>query len=117
MIRVLILDDDSLFGETLADSLRQHQSPAFDAVVATTAVEAHEAVHTAAQPFDVFLIDQRLGLDADGIAVFQELRRISPGTEGIIFTGIDDGEIGLRAYQAGAHRYLSKPFKTTELIW
>ncbi|MCG8346770.1 MAG: GAF domain-containing protein [Chloroflexales bacterium] len=117
MIRVLILDDDELFCRTLADSLRRNQEPTFAIVEATTAKAAQREVTAAPQPFDVFLIDQRLGPGADGIDVFQMLRCISPNTEAIIFTGIDDPDTGLRAYQHGAYRYLPKPFDTRELIW
>lgn len=117
MIRALILDDDELFGKTLADSLRRHQELEFAVTVTTTVADARHKVTESAQPFDVFLIDQRLGPGPDGIEVFQDLRRLSPDTEGIIFTGTDDPDVGLRAYRAGAHRYLHKPFNPQELIW
>jgi GAF domain-containing protein len=117
MIRVLILDDDALFCQTLADSLRRNQEPTFEVIETTTAEAAQREVGAAPQPFDVFLIDQRLGPGADGIDVFQALRCTSPDTEAIIFTGIDDPDTGLRAYQYGAYRYLPKPFDTRELIW
>jgi GAF domain-containing protein/CheY-like chemotaxis protein len=114
---VLILDDDELFCTTLAHRLGRNQEPAFSIVTATTVAQARQAVREAAQPFDVFLIDQRLGSEDDGIDVFQELRRRSPETEAIIFTGLDTSDAGLRAYQAGAHRYLAKPFDSRELVW
>jgi GAF domain-containing protein/DNA-binding NarL/FixJ family response regulator len=116
-IRVLVLDDDELFCQTLAGSLMRNRDLAFDVVTATNEMEARAAVERATPPFDVFLIDQRLGPERDGIAVLQDLRRLSPESEAIIFTGIDDPDAGMRAYQSGAHRYLIKPFDTRELVW
>ena len=68
------------------------------------------------RPFDVFLIDQRLGPGLSGIEVMEILKRVCPQSETIIFTGMEDPEEGLRAYKAGAFRYLPKPFKTEELL-
>lgn len=116
MIRVLILDDDPVFCESLSRSLRRTPDVPFEVETATTVDQARRAVEQAAPPFDVFLVDQRLGAGQDGIAVMQELRRQSPATEAIIITGNNEPEAGLRAYEAGAYRYLSKPFELLELI-
>ena len=86
----------------------------------TNYTEAQELVRKAVKthkPYEVFLIDQRLGVGKDGIEVMQELRAISPDSDAIIFTGVDDIETGLRAYEAGAFRYLSKPFENRELLF
>ncbi len=115
--RILILDDDDLFCRTLAVHLRREKEPRFEVTTATTEEEARRAVTATAQPFDVFLIDQRLGPGPDGIEVMKELRRLSPDSEAIVFTGVDDPDGGLRAYQSGAYRYLSKPFDARELVW
>ncbi len=116
MIRALIVDDDALFGRTLADRLQRSVETTFTVAVATTADEALHLAQSDA-PFDVFLIDQRLGPGPTGIELLEKLRSISPNSEAIIFTGLDDPDAGLQAYQAGAHRYLAKPFDTHELIW
>lgn len=118
-IRVLILDDEPLFGQSLVQSLALCDDPPVDAVALTTAAEALEAAMEAAragQPFDAFLIDQRLGPGPDGIDVLQELLSYSPRSDAIVFTIAGDREAGLRAYQAGAYRYLHKPFRAEELV-
>jgi GAF domain-containing protein len=51
----------------------------------------------------------------DGVALMEELRRASPSSDAIVFTGYDVEE-GLRAFDAGAYRYLTKPFDTRELV-
>lgn len=118
-IRVLILDDEPLFGQSLVRSLALCDDPPVEAVYVTTAAdavaEASEADRAGA-PFDIFLIDQRLGPGPDGVEVLTELLAVSPRSDAIVFTVAGDQEAGLRAYQAGAYRYLHKPFRADELV-
>jgi GAF domain-containing protein len=85
--------------------------------VAHTAEEAHAVILTAMLPFDILLIDYRLGPGQDGIMVMQELHQLNPDAGAVIFTGLDEANIGLRAYQAGAQTYLVKPIDPSELQW
>lgn len=118
MCRVLILDDDPYFAETVKMILEQEGEA--KPTVSTTYEDACKQVRQAARrgkPFEIFLIDQRLGPGKDGIEVMQELLAISPDSDAIIFTGADDFESGARAYEAGAFRYLSKLFDHRELLF
>lgn len=117
MLRILVLDDDELWGRTLADRLNCEPELKCGVVPVTTAEQARERVESADSPFDVFLIDQRLGSGPDGIEVMGDLFRLSPQSDAIIFTGCNDPEAGWRAHQKGAFRYLSKPFYPQDLIW
>jgi GAF domain-containing protein/DNA-binding NarL/FixJ family response regulator len=116
MFRVLILDDDDLFGRTLGDRLKLEREISFVVTSVTTAEAARSAVVQAEDPFDVFLIDQRLGPGADGIAVMEELRRLSPDSDAVILTVVDDPDTIRRAFDAGVYRYLPKPFDTPQLL-
>jgi DNA-binding response OmpR family regulator len=118
MCRVLIIDDDPFFAETI-NAIPEDAGEA-QSKISTNFDDAQKQVKRAIQrgkPFEVFLIDQRLGPGKDGIEVMQELRAISPDTDAIIFTGFEDLENGMRAYEAGAFRYLSKPFENRELLF
>ena len=118
MCRVLILDDDPFFAETIKLILEEAEEA--ESKVSTSFEDAQQLVIKAVKrgkPFEVFLIDQRLGPGKDGIEAMQELRAISPDSDAIIFTGIEDTENGVRAYEAGAFRYLSKPFENRELLF
>ena len=117
MIHVLILDDKEQFGQMLANRLRQLSVPKIEPKSVTAVHEALQMVENTDQSFDAFLIDHILGPGLDGIQAMEKLRRISPDTETIIFTGLDDPNVGLRAYQAGAYRYLNKPIDYNELVW
>ncbi len=118
MCRVLILDDDAFFAETIKLILEEagEARPKISTTFENARRQVERAVR-AGKPFEVFLIDQRLGAGKDGIQVMQELRTISPDTDAIVFTGVEDLESGVRAYEAGAFRYLSKPFENKELLF
>ena len=118
MCRVLIIDDEKFFAETI--KLILEDAGEAEAKISTTFEDAKKQVKKAIErgkPYEVLLIDQRLGPGKDGIEVMQELRTISPDTDAIIFTGIEDTENGVRAYEAGAFRYISKPFENKELLF
>jgi GAF domain-containing protein/ActR/RegA family two-component response regulator len=120
MSRVLILDDDMLFCRTLRDGLLLTRDlDVNDVDLANTAERATQRMIRAMDarvPYDIMLVDQYLGNNTDGIQVMADLRRISPSTDAIVFTGMGDPGSGQRAYTFGAARYLQKPFEIDELI-
>jgi signal transduction histidine kinase/ActR/RegA family two-component response regulator len=77
---------------------------------------AKSAIQTS-NPHTIFLVDQKLGAGMDGIDVMKELLTICPDSDAVIFTGFDNSEDGIRAYDAGASRYLSKTAEPRELIF
>lgn len=119
MNRLLILDDNVRFAETLRQSINDFEEyEAGQVDVATTSQEAIDLARRSTeemQPFNVFLIDQNLEADMDGIQTMKELAAVNSDADTIIFTGFDTPEDGLRAYEAGASRYLPKPFEAKEL--
>lgn len=118
MCRVLILDDEKTFAEYIKLILEEANEAQPD--ISTTPEEAEERVRSAmrrGKPYEVLLIDQRLGNGRDGIETMKELRSLSPDSDAIILTGFDDTANGVRAYEAGAFRYLSKSFEQRELIF
>src|SRR5512147_378938 len=121
MCRILILDDDVHFAETLRPVVNRFEdNDATITDIASTLDEALELAKTAVQtgqPYNVFLVDQRLDAGKDGIEAMGDLRKVSPSSAAIIFTGIDDPEVGIRAYEAGAFRYLTKPIEPRELTF
>lgn len=116
MFHVLILDDDPFFCRVLSRSLERNPDLPCRTVTATSADEAERAVAQASDPFDVFLIDQRLGPGPDGIDVLQNLLRLSPDSSAVVFTQQGDDEAGMRAYRAGAYRYMYKTSQPEELV-
>ncbi|MBI5634705.1 MAG: GAF domain-containing protein [Nitrospirae bacterium] len=118
MCRVLILDDDAYGAEEVKMTLELNSNAKAD--VCVNLKDAIALVTTASdsgKPYEIFLIDLILGPGKDGIEAMKILRRASPDSDAIIFTGFGDMESGLRAYHAGAFRYLSKPFDNQELLY
>jgi signal transduction histidine kinase/DNA-binding response OmpR family regulator len=119
MNHILILDDKERVTTSLKREIASFEE--YETGQIETASSAREAIELARhaaehrQPFNVFLIDQNLDAEMDGIQAMQELLTLHPDADTIIFTGYDSPEDGLRAYEAGASRYLPKPFEAKEL--
>ena len=119
MCRILLLDDNHLFCQSLAQSLAIFGDDRFDVTVTHTIREALEATRKATEaghPFNALLVDRNLGPGEDGIEAMRYILRISQQTGAIVFTGGSDPDEGLEAYRAGAYRYLLKPFRNEELV-
>lgn len=121
MNRLLILDDNRRFADALKDNIADFDNYETEFVEVTyTPTEAIELARRAAenqQPFTVFLIDQNLDADMDGIQTMKELLAIRSEADAIILTGFETPQDGMRAYEEGASRYLPKPFEPKELAF
>lgn len=58
-----------------------------------------------------------LGTGEDGIEVMRDLLQISPDTCAILMFGWAVAGDYLRAIEAGAYRYVTKPYDVRELVW
>lgn len=119
MNKILILDDNERFADSLRRNIHTIEGYEIEGIeTVATPAEAIDFARQAAeqkQPYSVLLIDQNLGADVDGIQTMHEILATHPDADTIIFTGYDTPEDGLRAYEAGASRYLPKPFESKEL--
>jgi len=119
MCRVLILDDEIRGAKALQPVVNHFEdNGTTTSDIATTLEDALDLAAKAVksgQPYTVFLVDHLLGPGKDGIDAMGELRKVSPSSDAIIFTGSNDPVIGIRAYEAGAFRYLTKPIEPKEL--
>jgi two-component system, OmpR family, KDP operon response regulator KdpE len=106
---ILVIDDEELIRKTLEITLRSN------GYNVTLAASAHEGVIMASNhPPDLILLD--LGLpDKDGMSVLQELRQWHTGPI-IILSVQNNEEVIIKALDMGANDYLSKPFRTGELL-
>ena len=115
-MRILIVDDRSLGIRVLREPIEEAE-PSYRIEGATTAGEARDLVEKSKNtPFDVFLIDQNLGLGPDGIELMGELRQLSPRSDAMIFTADDYPNTKQRAIEAGACDYFTKPLDHQRLL-
>ena len=108
--RILIVDDQRNMRTTTALVLKQE---GYDVAEAESGEAALSRL--LAEPFDVVLTDLKMA-PLDGLAVLRGALEISPSTQIIVMTGYGTVESAVEAMQLGAHDYLSKPFKESELL-
>jgi len=106
---ILIVDDERSMREFLGIYLRRE---GYRIEAASGGNEAIASIK--ARAFDVIITDLRMP-DVDGLTILAEAKRIRPDTEVIVVTAFSTTETAIAAMKAGAHDYLTKPFKIDEV--
>lgn len=107
---ILIVDDESLIRETLAEYLTQE---GFRTTTCPSGETALEVAHS--EPFDLALCDVQLP-GMDGIELLQRLRRLNPEMGVLLITAYATVDNAVEAFQRGAHDYLMKPIILDEVV-
>jgi two-component system response regulator HydG len=108
--RVVVADDEASARSGMATLLRDE---GFEVTLAEDGEKALARVQEVAP--DVLVTDLRMpGLD--GIALLQRAREVDPELIVILVTAFADVETAVRAMQAGAEHYLTKPIQIDELV-
>lgn len=110
MTKILLLEDDLLFGETLVDLLEESDFEVEHVPNGQNALDA-----TFEQKFDLYLLDINVPL-IDGITLLKELRDANDTTPTIFLTSHKDKEMLTRSFNSGADDYITKPFDSGELL-
>ncbi|MGL4550117.1 MAG: sigma-54-dependent transcriptional regulator [Gemmataceae bacterium] len=106
---VLIVDDEELIRDTLAEYLTQQ---GFEVTACGTAERALE--EAALRPYAIALCDMQLP-GMDGLALLDRLRQLSPETSVLLITAFATVENAVEAFQRGAQDYLMKPILLEEV--
>jgi CheY-like chemotaxis protein len=113
-VRVLVVDDEDLVREVLAEGLEEHgyaTQRAGSAAVALAMLDAGAGV-------DVLLTDYAMP-GTDGLTLIGEARRRRPGLAAVLLTGNASGEVEARlamdGMTGGAFSLLRKPVRADEL--
>ncbi|MGI6638627.1 MAG: response regulator [Desulfobulbus sp.] len=109
-IRVLIVDDEDDFRETIVKRLNARKLKAEGASGGRKALEMLKE-----KEFDVMVLDVKMP-DMDGIETLRHVKKITPDVEVIMLTGHASVEFGLKGMQLGAFDYIMKPAPLTELL-
>jgi two-component system KDP operon response regulator KdpE len=107
--RVLVVDDEPQIVRALKVVLRE---AGFDAVPAETASEALDLA--AVRPPEAAIVDLVLP-DLDGVEVTRRLREWSEMPI-LVLSAVGEEDQKVRALEAGADDYITKPFGTRELV-
>jgi DNA-binding response OmpR family regulator len=108
--KILLLEDDLLFGESIVDVLEEE---GFEVVLCRNGQSALDETYK--NQFDLYLLDINVPL-IDGLSLLKELRRANDLTPTIYLTSHNEIEKLSQAFEIGADDYLKKPFNTDELI-
>lgn len=110
MPRLLVIDDDVVFGQVLSKALGQR------GYTVDLAHEPEAALALAqAQPPDFAVVDLRLE-QASGLDLLQMLRATNPEMRIVILTGYASIATAVEAIKLGATHYLTKPADVDEII-
>lgn len=109
-MRVLLVEDDVMIGETLADALRD------EAYTVDWVKDGQQAITTLKfQPYELVLLD--LGLPkVDGMGVLTAMQDAKLTTPVLILTARDAIKDRIAGLDAGADDYVIKPFELGEVL-
>ncbi len=109
--KLLLLEDDRLFGETLVDFL---EGEGYDVIHFLSAKPAIEAVYEDDE-FDLYLLDVNVP-ELTGFDLLKQLRESGDRTPAIYITSARDKEALARGFHSGADDYMKKPIDLDELL-
>jgi len=107
--RVLLLEDDPLFGETLVDLLED----AYDVTHCLNGQDALDIIYS--EQFDLYLLDINVPL-INGVTLLKELREAKDNTPAIFLTSHKEKSKLQEGFLSGGDDYLTKPFDMDELL-
>ena len=108
--KILIVDDENDFRETIIKRLRARKVDIEGADSGPKALEMLDA-----QDFDVIVLDVKMP-GMDGIETLREIKLKKPLVEVIMLTGHASVESGIQGMQLGAFDYVMKPVALDELL-
>lgn len=108
-IKILIVDDEELFRQTLAERLKNRGFDAHEACGGKECLKLMEDEH-----FDVVLLDLKMA-EVSGLEVLKLIKERWPDAEVIMLTGHASPDTGIQVLRLGALDYLLKPAPIDEL--
>ena len=108
-IRILLVDDEKQFVDTLAQRLVMR------GFAPRVAYSGEEALNALREPTDVVILDLRMA-GMDGFEVLSTVTKHNPSVKIIILTGHGAEAEEQAAYRMGASNFLRKPVDIGELL-
>ena len=108
--RVLVVDDEKLIRDILADFLGMEGYIVRTAEDGTAAMAELNRAH-----YDLVISDMKMPR-MGGIELLEQMARVAPHVVTVIMTGFGTVETAIDAMKRGAYDYILKPFKVEEVI-
>jgi DNA-binding NtrC family response regulator len=109
-LRVLVVDDEPLIRWSIAETLEQAGHEVVEAGDARNAIR----LMSAAEPFDVVLLDYRLP-DSNDLTLLATIRTLGPAGAVIMMTAFGTPEVLTGALALGAYQVIAKPFEVDDV--
>jgi len=110
MLKILLLEDDTLFNETIEDFLEE------EGFEVKSALDPYSALDFAYEHrFDLYLFDVNLPYES-GFNLLQKLRESGDKTPTIFLTSREDKASMIEGFSVGADDYMRKPIDLDELL-
>ena len=109
--KILILEDDTLFGETLVDFL---EDESFNVSWARDGLEAEQVCYE--NNFDLMLFDINVP-NLSGLSLLKSIRSSQNSTPVIFLTSYKDKNTMLKGFDIGCDDFLRKPVDLDELLY
>ena len=110
-MKILVLEDDKLFNETLEDFLEE------EGFSVETVLDPYSALElTYASKFDLYLFDVNLPYES-GFSLLKQLRDAGDTTPTIFLTSREDKASLKEGFDVGADDYMKKPIDLDELSY
>jgi len=110
MMKILVVDDDSVTLNMLKEFLEKNSFQVF------LAQDADQALETAKkQRIELVLSDIRME-ESDGLSLLSNIKKWNPKVVVILMTGFGSMEGAIESIQKGAFDYISKPFDLHKLL-
>ena len=110
-LRVLFVDDEDDFRETIVKRLNARK---IQAMGAESGVRALEIVKD--NDFDVIVLDVKMP-GMDGMETLSRIKQAHPRVEVIMLTGHANVDVAIRGMEQGAFDYLMKPAEMDDLYY
>jgi DNA-binding NtrC family response regulator len=110
-LRVLIVDDETDFLETVVKRLEQRK------IRATGVGSGEEALERLKEEdFSVIILDVKMPGGMDGIETLRAIKEMQPNAEVILLTGHASVETSIEGMKLGAYDYILKPVRLEDLL-
>jgi two-component system, OmpR family, response regulator len=109
-LRVLIVDDEDDFRETMVKRLNARK---IITEGANSGIHALKILEN--KDFDVIVLDVKMS-EMDGIETLRRIKTMKPEIEVIILTGHASVDFGIKGMQLGAFDFVMKPAPLSELL-
>jgi DNA-binding NtrC family response regulator len=109
-MKIFLVDDERILRVSLADEIRDAGHTVFEFAGASGVLQ-----NLSKENPEMVITDIRMP-GMDGLELLEKIRQVSPGVTVVVMTAWASVDTAIRALKLGAYDYLSKPFRSEEVL-